>query len=67
MASGTDPKKQIESTTSELLRTLIARSLAPPPAGPANTPFAEHMADGITRRAWLAVGTLLNLPVEENP
>ena len=64
---GTDPKKQIESSVSELLRPLIARSLAPPPPCPADTPFPDQLTDSITRRAWLSLGTLLNSPIEENP
>jgi hypothetical protein len=64
---GLNAKEKIESSTSELLRSLIARSLTPPPAAPKDTNFPDELADCITRRAWLAVGTLLNLPVEEDP
>jgi hypothetical protein len=64
---GLDAKERIHSSTSELLRSLIARSLTPPPPAPKDMPFPEELAECITRRAWLTIGTHLNLPIEENP
>lgn len=64
---GINAKEKIENSTSELLRSLIARTLSPPPASQQDTTFPDELAENITRRAWLSVGSLLNLPVEENP
>jgi hypothetical protein len=64
---GLDVKERIELSTLEILRNLIGRSLTTPPQLPTPAPFTEELSLSITRRAWLALGTLLNLPIEENP
>lgn len=64
---GADLNQRVDSTVSQLLRSVIARSIVKPPPAPSSSGFPQEMTDCFTRRSWFTVGNLLNLPVEENP
>jgi hypothetical protein len=59
--------ERIQSSISQLLRSLTARSLVQPPEPKTGTSFTEELSDSITRRAWLTIGTLLNSSENTHP